>query len=103
MVKLISRSKEFSKKENISLQIPSHRDVLTALFNKCQGKTEGITCIASDIETDKVECWIPKKNAANLVTCNIAKIDNIITKEVGGYPKMWIKPLFSREVINIDE
>jgi len=101
--KLISFSKEFSKKQNISLQIPSHRDLLTALFQKCERKTDGITCIASDIETEKIECWTTKKNAANFVTCNLAKIDNKLTKEVGGYPKMWIKPLFHKEVINLDE
>lgn len=101
--KIISFSKEFSKKEDISLQTPSHRDLLAALIQKCQGKTEGTTCIAADLEADKVECYSPKKNAANFVTCNYAKIDNIITKEVGGYPKMWIKPLFHKEVIHIDK
>ena len=101
--KIISYSKEFSKRKNIHLQTPSHRDVLTALLQKCQEKTEGVTCIAADMDTDKVECWIPKKRAANFVTCNYAEFDNIITKEIGGYPKMWIKPLFHKEVIHLDE
>ncbi len=101
--KLISYSKEFSKKENISLQVPSHRDLLTALIQKCQGKTEGTTCIAGDLETDKIECYSPKKHVANFVTCNYAKIDNIMTKKIGDYPKTWIKPLFNKEVIHLDE
>lgn len=100
---LIPLSKELSEIENISLQMPSHRDVLTSLLQKCRKETEGIVCTASDMETDKVECWIPKKNAANFVTCGYAKIDNIMTKETMNYPKMWIKPLFIKEVIHLDE
>jgi hypothetical protein len=100
---LISMSKELSKRENISLQIPSHRDVLTSLLQKCIRKTEGTVCTATDMEKDKIECWTPKRNAANFITCGYAKIDDTKTEDIGEYPKMWIKPLFDKEVIRLDE
>jgi hypothetical protein len=98
--KLISLSKELSEKENISLQAPSHKDLLLSLLQKCRKETEGTTCTASDMETDKIECWIPKKNVANFVTCSYAKIDNK-SKETMSHPKMWIKPLFDKEIIDL--
>lgn len=100
---LLSTSRELSKRENISLQTPSHRDVLTSFLQKCIRKTEGMACTATDMEVNKIECWIPKKGAANFVTCGYAKIDDTKTEEIGKYPKMWIKLLFNKEVINLDE
>lgn len=100
---IVSMSKELSKREDISLQIPSHRDVLTSLLQKCSKKTEGTVCIASDMEKDKIGCWIPKKNAANFITCGYAKIDDAKNEKMKKYPKMWIKALFNKEIINLDE
>ena len=90
------------KKGNIiTLQTPSHQDILLALLTKCEKSTDGTVCTASDIDPDKVECWTPKKGAANLVTCYYAKRDNTLTKEKDIGPKMWIKPLFDKEIINL--
>jgi hypothetical protein len=98
---LISISKELSKKENISIQTPSHRDVLTSLLQKCQKETEGTVCTASDMEKDKIECWTPRKHAANFITCGYAKIDDARIRDLGIYPKTWIKPLFKKELIDL--
>lgn len=98
---MISKSKERFSKIGISVQSPSHRDLLSSFINKCDRYTEGTACTTSDLETDKVECWTPKKNATNFVACSIAKIDNILTKEIGGAPKKWISPLFTKEVIEL--
>ena len=99
--KIRIKSKEFEKL-GITIQTPSHRDVLTAFITKCEKRTEGTTCTGSDLETNKVECWTPKKNADNFITCNIAKIDDKITKEIGGVPKRWIRRLFDKEIINLE-
>lgn len=103
MDEIIFMSKELNKRKNISLQTPSHRDVLTSLLQKCLKKTEGTVCTASDMETDKIECWIPRKSAANFATCGYAKIDDTITGAIGEYPKMWIRPLFNKETIHLDK
>ena len=95
------KSKEFEKR-GITIQTPSHRDALTAFITKCEKRTEGTACIGSDLETGKVECWTPKKNADNLIICNIAKIDDKVTKEIGGMPKRWIRQLFDKEIINLE-
>lgn len=90
-------------KKYITIQQPSHKDVLSAFITKCDGITEGTVCTASDLGTDKVECWTPKKNSANFVTCNLAKIDDKMTKEIGDIPKRWIRPLFEKEVIILNK
>ena len=92
------------KKGNIvTLQTPSHADVLTILLTKCDKSTEGTICTAADLQPDKVECWTPRKGAANFATCYYAKRDNILTKKKDTDPKMWIKPLFNKEVIDLKD
>jgi hypothetical protein len=85
-----------------TVHTPSHSDVLTILLTKCDRLTEGTICTAGDIEPDKVECWTPKKGAANLITCSYAKRDNILTKEKDIRPKTWIKHLFNKEIIDLE-
>lgn len=90
------------KKGNIiTLQTPSYADVLTILLTKCKKSTEGTICTAADLEPDKVECWTPKTYAANFATCYYAKRDNVLTENKDIEPKMWIKPLFNKEVIDL--
>lgn len=90
------------KKGNIvTPQTPSHADVLTTLLTKCEKITEGTICTTSDLEQDKVGCWTSKKGAANFATCYYAKRDNVLTKNKDIEPKMWIKPLFNKEVIDL--
>ena len=36
---------------------PSHQDVLAAILEKYTKMTNGTTCIDSDLDMDKVECW----------------------------------------------
>lgn len=98
---MVSSAKERFGKKGFSVQSPSHVDVLNSLTNRCDGYMEGTTCTTSDLEADKVECWTPKKNAINFVTCSIAKLDNSLTKEIGGIPKKWIRPLFDKEMIDL--
>lgn len=84
-----------------TLQMPSHGDVLTILLTKCNRLTEGTICTAADLEPDKVGCWTPKKGVANFATCYYAKRDDILTKNKSTNPKIWIRPLFNKEVIDL--
>ena len=85
-----------------TLQSPSHKDVSTILLAKCEKLTEGTVCTAADVESDKIECWTPRTGAANFATCYYAKRDSILEKDKGILPKMWIKPLFKKEVIDLN-
>ena len=39
---------------------PSYRDLLGTIISKYTNRTLGTTCISTDIEPDKVECWSVK-------------------------------------------
>ena len=81
--------------------MPSHGDVLTMLLTKCNRLTEGTICTTADLEPDKVGCWTLKKGAANFATCYYAKMDYILTKNKSTNPKIWIRPLFNKEIIDL--
>ena len=56
--KLLSASVEaFLKEKGFSPTIPSHADVIGAILGKCAKKSEGTTCIGTDLDLNKVECW----------------------------------------------
>lgn len=86
-----------------ALQSPSHKDVSVILLTKCNKYTEGTVCTAADAESDKIECWSLKTGAANLATCYYAKRDSILEKDKGILPKMWIRPLFKKEAIDLKD
>lgn len=98
---LVAKSKEPFKKKGITIQTPSHQDALMTLLLKCEKQIEGTVYTGSDLETDKVECWTTKRGAANFLTCRYAKIDNVVTKEIGIEPKRWVRPLFNKEIIDL--
>jgi hypothetical protein len=52
--------KDMAKIKNISLTEPSYGDVLGAIASQYTGDTLGTTCIGTDIEPNKVECWSTK-------------------------------------------
>lgn len=101
---MVEESRKASEKTGITAHMPSHRDLLTMFITKCDKYSEGTMCTAGDMEPDKVECWTPKRGAANFITCRIAKIDSIISiKEPGIGPRKWIKHLFEKEVIDLNK
>jgi len=98
---MVSKTRERFIKKGFSVQSPSHIDVLNSFMDKCEKLTEGTTCTTSDLEADKIECWSPKKYAANFATCSIAKIDKTLGRGLGGKPKKWIKSLYDKEIIDL--
>ena len=99
---LTEQGKKLAKEKGLTAQTPSHRDVLVFFISKCDNFSEGTVCIAGDMEPDKVGCWTPKKGAVNRLTCSYAKHDSKAKDKFGIGPKRWIKPLFDKEVINLE-
>jgi hypothetical protein len=52
--------KQFMEEKGRTITTPSHSDARNALLGKCAKKTEGTTCIGTDLEDSRVECWTPK-------------------------------------------
>jgi hypothetical protein len=78
---------------------PSHQDVLAALLDKCTKMTNGTTCIGSDLDMDKVECWTIK----NFIKWNCIRAfkEKIFPIEKGDTPHKWVLPLFNVELIDL--
>lgn len=82
--------------------IPSHKDALNALLHKCLTTTETTTCVGSDLEKDKIECWTPKEtiNKGQCVRA-IFELRGSAGQKKGFFPKKWIIPLFDKEQITL--
>lgn len=80
---------------------PSHQDVLAAILENCTKMTNGTTCIGSDLDMDKVECWTIKN--VSKWNCIRAFKEKIFPKEKGGstFPHKWVRPLFNVEMIDL--
>jgi hypothetical protein len=85
----------------VSLQTPSYGDILKILLTKCNKSTEGTVCVAADADPNKVECWTPRRGAANFATCLYAKREDASAKITCIGPKMWTKSLFKKEIIDL--
>lgn len=93
---------------DITLSMPSYSDILSVLGAKCMNLTKGTTCIGTDIEEDKVECWtakeISKDNKKEICDKVINEYDNLQKEKREHFVpvKRWIKPLFDREIIGLN-
>lgn len=87
--------------KGITLDSPSPKDLLTSILYNCIGKSEGIMCVTSDMENNKVECWTPKEipktdcDRSYHTLYNNGKEKEMITYE------SWMTPLFNKEVIDL--
>ena len=82
-------------------QMPSYLDVLVIFITKCERYTNGTICTAGDLEPDKVGCWTAKKDSTGHMSCARARVDKMLSRELGGSPKKWIRPLFDIETIDL--
>ena len=83
--------------------MPSHSDARNAILGKCSKKTEGTTCIGTDLENSKVECWTPKDIDDG--DCVRALADRL-GLSIGEHndstlPHEWVRPLFNVEMIDL--
>lgn len=91
--------KRHFEREGITLQIPSHHDIVDTLIEQCIGETEGTVCIGSDMDLTKVECWTVKDANVKIIDCSRATEEH--KQRISDQPREWVKPLFNREIINI--
>lgn len=88
-----------AKEKNISLTEPSYKDVLGEIISRYMNITLGTTCIGTDIEPEKVECWTTKSK--------IKEEDfDIAFRELNGpdinkSPLKWTRLLFEKEIIDL--
>ena len=85
----------------ISTTTPSHGDLLGVLVLKGKNKIHGTVCMSSDAEPDHVECWTTKDNV-NSDHYKRANTEILDMKLVRNPPHNWVKPLFHKEIINLD-
>ncbi len=87
--------------QGITLDSPSPKDLLTSILYSCIGKPEGIMCVSSDMENNKVECWTPieiPKSDCDRSYQSLYQDDK--EKEMITY-ESWMTPLFHKEIIDI--
>lgn len=95
-----SAAETFLEDRGMTPTIPSHADARSAVLGKCSKRTEGTTCVGSDLDMEKVECWSIKQMEDN--DCLRALMEHISPEEEGHkLPKDWIKPLFEIEMIRL--
>lgn len=81
--------------------IPSHSDVIDAILGKCAKKMEGTTCIGTDLDMNKVECWTIKNiDDGDCIRALMEKISPIEEDE-STLPHDWTKSLFNIEMIDL--
>ena len=51
-----SATEIFLEKRGLTPTIPSHADARSAVLGKCSKRTEGTTCVGSDLDLNNVEC-----------------------------------------------
>ena len=95
-----SATETFLEDRGMTPTIPSHADARSAVLGKCSRRTEGTTCVGSDLDMEKIECWTIKQMEDN--DCLRALMEHISPEEEGHkLPKDWIKPLFEIEMIRL--
>jgi hypothetical protein len=85
---------------------PSYTDTLNSVLLKCFKNIDSVTCIGSDIEENKLNCWTPIKEIRKGHCVRALYDQRKIFKEknkkmIQMFPKKWIVPLFEKEVINL--
>lgn len=95
-----SATETFLEDRGMTPTIPSHADARSAVLGKCSKRTEGTTCVGSDLDMEKVECWTIRTMDDG--DCIRALMEHISPEEEEHkLPKDWIKPLFEIEMIRL--
>ena len=95
--------KDRANKKNVSLTEPSYRDLLGTIISKYTNRTLGTTCVSTDIEPDKVECWSTKNKITERdfdMAFDMAFIE-LNYPGIDKGPLKWAKDLFDKEIIDL--
>lgn len=95
--------RQFLEEKGSTITMPSNEDAVNAILGKCAKKTEGTTCIGSDLDNNRIECWTTKD--IDDVDCVRVLVDRFTPYEnkekVSTMPRDWIKHLFNKEFIEL--
>jgi len=93
--------KDAAKKKNIPLTEPSYGDILGAMILNYNNEILGTTCVGTDIEPEKVECWsIKDRIKKEDFDKAVGELDS---PAVNSNPLKWVRSLFDKDVINLVE
>lgn len=81
--------------------VPSYKDTLNTMVHKCFRNTDISTCIGSDLEENKIECWTPKDIHRGQCVRAMFELRKVTEKKKEFFPKKWIVPLFDKEQIKL--
>lgn len=107
-IKIVAKETARKEMEDVGIKglgtvhTPSYNDTLIELMYKCVDESEGTTCIGTDVDDSKIECWTPKPFTAK-------NYSNICNKTLNKYKKLksesdyepWIIPLYNIETISL--
>ena len=98
-----SAVRQFLEEKGLTATMPSHSDARNAILGKCAKKTEGTTCVGTDLDNSRVECWTPKNIDDG--DCVRALVDRLGLSQnddkESTLPHEWIRPLFNIEIIDL--
>lgn len=88
-----------AKKKNLSLTEPSYGDILGTMILNHKNEILGTTCIGTDIEPEKIECWSLKDH---IKKDGFKKaVEESESPAINSNPLKWVRPLFNKETIYI--
>lgn len=79
--------------------VPSYKDTLNTVVHKCFKNVDTATCVGSDLEENKIECWTPKDVGHGQCVRAVFELRKMVEKKKEFFPKKWIVPLFDKEQI----
>lgn len=88
----------FLEERGTTPTMPTQGDVISAIMGKCSKRTNGTTCVGSDLDESKIECWTVKDiDEGDCLTA----LMKYVSTEGSESPKDWVLPLFDKEMINL--
>lgn len=97
--------RQFIEEKGFTATMPSHSDARDAILGKCAKKTEGTTCIGTDLDDSRVECWTPKDiDNGNCIRALAEELGPSVNEDKEStLPHEWIRPLFNIEIIHLKD
>lgn len=81
---------------------PSYLNTLNILLLKCFKNIDTFTCVTSDLDENKMECWTPKKDIRKgQCVRSLYEQKKVLREKERLFPKKWITSLFTKEVIQL--
>ncbi len=98
-----SATEQFLEERGRTITMPSHSDARNAILGKCFKKTEGTTCVGTDLDNNRVECWTPKDIGEDSCVMALAERLGVPTGKDNDstLPHEWLIPLFNIEMIDL--